>query len=55
MPDFPEKGRPRPELAEKLRSVPHGGYVIFYTASEEEVRIERILHGARDVETEMGR
>lgn len=53
--DFPDKGRARPELAEGLRSLPHGAYVIFYTPGGAEVRIERILHGARDVEGEFGR
>ena len=49
---FPESGRPRPELAPHLRSKPHGRYVIFYTAGAGGVRIERILHGARDIEGE---
>jgi toxin ParE1/3/4 len=51
---FPDSGRARPELAPDLRSKPHGRYVIFYTAGIEAVRIERILHGARDVEAELG-
>lgn len=46
---FPESGRERTELAPGLRSKPHGRYVIFYTPSDEAVRIERILYGARDV------
>jgi len=50
--DFPTSGRGRPELAPDLRSKPHGRYVIFYTAGEQAVRIERVLHGARDVEAE---
>ena len=53
--DYPESGTPRPELAPDLRSKPHGRYVIFYTPVDDEVRIERILHGARDVEGEFGR
>ena len=48
--DFTERGRARPELGPGLRSMPHGRYVIFYTPDLETVRIERILHGARDVE-----
>lgn len=39
----------RPELGEATRSVPVGRYVIFYTANPDEIRIERILHGARDI------
>lgn len=37
-----------PELGENLRMVPHGRYLIFYTLFEESLRIERVLHGARD-------
>ena len=39
----------RPELREGLRSCPHGAYVIFFTVDNQGVRIERILHGARDL------
>jgi toxin ParE1/3/4 len=52
--DYPDAARARPELAPDLRSIPHGRYIIFYTPGEETVRIERILHGARDVEGEFG-
>lgn len=39
----------RPELAEGLRSCSHGRYVIFFRPQAAVVRIERILHGARDM------
>ena len=39
----------RPELGEGLRSCAHGRYVIFFRPSQTVVRIERILHGARDM------
>lgn len=52
---YPGSGRERTELAEGLRSKPHGKYVIFYTPSAQSIRIERILHGARDVEELFGR
>jgi plasmid stabilization system protein ParE len=32
-----------------LRSCAHGAYVIFFTIDEHGVRIERFLHGARDL------
>jgi toxin ParE1/3/4 len=54
LPEYPAMGRSRPDLAPDLRSKPHGQYVIFYTPGAEGVRIERILHGARDVEAEFG-
>lgn len=38
-----------PELGDNIRMVVHGHYLIFYTAADAEVRIERVLHGARDV------
>lgn len=50
--EHPDTGRLRPELAPGLRSKPHGDHLIFYTPSAQLVRVERILHGARDVEGE---
>ncbi|MFN3943404.1 MAG: type II toxin-antitoxin system RelE/ParE family toxin [Allosphingosinicella sp.] len=53
--DYPDSGRERPDLAPGLRSKPHGRHVIYYTPGVDMVRIERILHGARDVEGEFGK
>lgn len=39
----------RPELGEGLRMVVFGNYLIFYRVLLETVRIERVLHGARDI------
>ena len=39
----------RDELHEGLRSARHGRYLIFFMEAEEEVRIVRVLHGARDL------
>lgn len=47
----PRSGVPRPELGVGLRSVPFRRYVMFYTLIGDDVRIERILHGARDIES----
>lgn len=33
-----------------LRSIPFQHYVVFYMAEGDNVRIERVLHGARDIE-----
>ena len=52
--DFPDAGTLRSELAPGLRSTPHGRYVIFYTPGTNVVRIERILHGSRDIGVEFG-
>ncbi|MGR6430588.1 type II toxin-antitoxin system RelE/ParE family toxin [Rhizobium sp. PAMB 3182] len=47
--DAPEAGRPRPELSSELRSVPFRRYLIFYSLTKDAVRIERVLHGSRDI------
>lgn len=39
----------RLDLSPGLRSCAHGAYVIFFTINADSVRIERILHGARDL------
>lgn len=45
----PQGGTLRPELGEATRSVSFGRYIIFYSAHHHEIRIECILHGARDI------
>ena len=50
----------RPDLAPGLRMALHGRYVVFYRerpaegAEEGAVRIERVLHGARDLRRLLG-
>jgi toxin ParE1/3/4 len=39
----------RPELGEGVRMVPFGRYLIFYTVSPESIRVERVLHSARNI------
>ena len=43
----------RPEIGEGLRSCAHGRYVIFFSPDAEIVRVERILHSALDIRSEM--
>ena len=45
----PESYRLRPELGVDLRSVVFSAYLIFYRVHEDAVRIERILHGSRNL------
>jgi toxin ParE1/3/4 len=46
----PGMGRLRPDLGVGVRLFPHGNYVILFSAlSSGGVRIERVLHGARDL------
>lgn len=40
----------RDELAPGLRSILHGRYVLFFRELDDEVRIERVLHGAQDLQ-----
>ncbi|WP_027060107.1 type II toxin-antitoxin system RelE/ParE family toxin [Mesorhizobium loti] len=49
--DVPGGGVLRPTLWPGLRSIAFQRYVIFYTADGDDVRIERILHGTRDIPT----
>ncbi len=37
------------QLLPGVRMVPYGNYLIFYRVIESSVRIERILHGARNI------
>ena len=46
--DAPHSGVERSELGSGIRMLVHGNYLIFYRA-QSVVRIERIMHGARDI------
>ena len=48
--EFPGTGVARHDLAAELRMLPHESYLIFYREQGDHVRIERILHRARDVD-----
>ena len=52
--EFPGTGVMRQDVAADLRMLPHASYLIFYREQEDHVRIERILHRARDVDALMG-
>ena len=45
----PGIGTARPELGEGIRMLPHGRYLIFYREANEGPRIERVMHGSRDI------
>jgi len=45
----PEAFPLRSDLGENIRIVPFRRYLIFFTTNTDSVRIERILHGARDI------
>ncbi len=46
--DNPKLHPLRDEVVAGLRMATHGDYLIFYRETDSGVRIERILHGARD-------
>jgi plasmid stabilization system protein ParE len=47
---FPNAGRPRNELRQRLRSYVVHPYIVFYTVHEKRVLVERILHGHIDID-----
>lgn len=47
--DFPMSGVERNQLAQGLRAMFQGNYVLYYVFTETEVILVRVLHGARDV------
>jgi len=47
--DAPLGHEAQPHLRPDLRRAVYGRYLIFYSVREAEVRIERVLHGARDL------
>ena len=48
----PMMGRPRDELAQGLRSLTFGRYVIFFEPMLEGLDVVRVLHGSRDLEAD---
>ena len=48
----PGIGVARPELSVGIRMLTHGRYRIFYSEKETLIRIERVMHSARDIGSE---
>ncbi|HEY9012563.1 MAG TPA: type II toxin-antitoxin system RelE/ParE family toxin [Devosia sp.] len=46
---LPESAQLRRELRPDLRSFPVGKYIIYFDYSETELRLVRVVHGARDI------
>jgi toxin ParE1/3/4 len=46
---FPLNAPLRPDIAEGIRMVPFGRYLILYSIAGDDLLIERIAHGARDI------
>jgi toxin ParE1/3/4 len=47
--DMPLIGRERPEFGPGRRSLAVEGYVLFYRPLQDRVRINRVLHGKRNI------
>jgi len=47
--ETPEIYRERPELEQGVRSCAYGRYLVLFRVLDTEVRVERILHGSRDI------
>lgn len=47
--EFPGMGALRDKIAPDLRAVHYKNYVIYYTFTDQDVTIVRVVHGARDV------
>ncbi len=45
----PDVGTPRAELSTGIRMLTHGRYLIFYRKKGALIRIERVMHSARDI------
>ncbi len=50
----PRAAPERNDLAPGLRMLVHGNYLIFYRVLDGEIRIERVLHGARNIQALLG-
>ena len=48
---MPRMGRPRDQLREGLRSWPVGDYQILYFPLPDGIRIQRVIHGRRDIDS----
>ena len=48
---FPLLGAPRNSLAKGLRVFSVSNYVIYYRLEGNSIRIERVMHGARDMDS----
>ena len=51
---YPRAGRRRDDLRPGLRSFPVGNYVVFYRVEGDDVLIQRVVRGSRDLEALLG-
>lgn len=51
---MPSRGAPRDHIVKGLRMISHGQYNIFYHVDGDMIRIQRVLHSAREVDQVFG-
>jgi toxin ParE1/3/4 len=51
----PNAGRPRPDLAPRLRSFVVASHIVFYVPRRGGITVVRLLHASMDVERALGR
>lgn len=50
----PGMGRPRPDLGPGIRSFPtRDGYIVYYVPTDAGIEVQRVQHGARQVDSSM--
>jgi toxin ParE1/3/4 len=47
-------GRPRPELGDGLRSLPHHGYVVIFRYGDGTIDVVQVIHARRDPRSVLG-
>ena len=52
--DYPERGRRRDELYAGCRSLPVEQHVVFYYLTDDEIVVDRVLHGNQDATGKVG-
>ena len=51
---YPRAGRRRDDLRPGMRAFPVGEYIVLYRAEGDDVLIQRVVRGSRDLETLLG-
>lgn len=49
---MPDMGKGEEDLFPRLRSFPVGSYLLYYLPIEGGIRLVRVLHGARDIDSD---
>ncbi len=50
IPQFPDRGTPRPDLGEHCRKLVVGDYVVFYDHLDDSIIVLRVFHSKEDID-----